>query len=203
VTAVAQAPKRLYIGGEWRDALGGAVFAVEDPATGRPLCEIADATPDDGAAAIDAAASAQPGWAGTPPNRRVEILWRAYELLNRRAGDLALLMTLEMGKTLAESEAEIRYAAEFFRWFSGAALRIDRSYKLAGDGGSRMLVMRQPVGPSYFITPWNFPTAMGARKIAPAVAAGCTMVVKPAEQTPLSTLALGELLAECGLPPGC
>jgi len=195
-------PRQLFIGGEWRDASGGGTLAVEDPATGESLCEIADATPDDAQAAIDAACDAQGEWAVTPPNERSEILYRAFEALNDNADDLALLMTLEMGKAVAESKAEIAYAAEFFRWFSGEALRIDGYYKTAGNGASRVLVMRQPIGPSYFITPWNFPNAMGTRKIGPAVAAGCTMVIKPAQQTPLSMLALAKLLAECGLPDG-
>ncbi len=199
---VERAPKQLFIGGEWRDAERAATFAIEDPATGEAICEIANATPADAQAAIDAACAAQEEWAASAPNERSEILYRAFELLSERADDLALLMTLEMGKAVAESKAEIIYAAEFFRWFSGEALRIDGYFKTAGNGASRVLVMRQPVGPSYFITPWNFPNAMGTRKIGPAVAAGCTMVVKPAQQTPLSMLALAELLAECGLPPG-
>jgi succinate-semialdehyde dehydrogenase / glutarate-semialdehyde dehydrogenase len=201
-TVIEAAPNQLFIGGDWRDASGGAKLAVEDPATGDPICEIADATPDDAQAAIDAAADAQAEWAATSPNERGEILWRAFELLGERADDLALLMTLEMGKTVAESKAEIAYAAEFFRWFSGEALRIDGYFKVAGNAASRVLVMRQPVGPSYFITPWNFPNAMGTRKIGPAIAAGCTMVIKPAQQTPLSMLALARLLEECGVPPG-
>ena len=135
-------------------------------------------------------------------HERSEILHRAFLALGEQADDLALLMTLEMGKAVAESKGEIAYAAEFFRWFSGEALRIDGYYKTAGNGQSRVLVMRQPVGPCYFITPWNFPNAMGTRKIGPAIAAGCTMVVKPAHQTPLSMLALARLLEECGLPPG-
>ena len=194
--------KRLYIGGEWRDASGGGTLTVEDPATGEALCEIADATPDDATAALDAAVASQAEWAATPPNQRGEILWRAFETLNQRADDLALLMTLEMGKAVAESKAEIAYAAEFFRWFSGEALRIDGNYKVAGNAASRVLVMRQPVGPCFFITPWNFPTAMGTRKIGPAIAAGCTMVWKPAKQTPLSAFALAQVLEECGLPGG-
>jgi succinate-semialdehyde dehydrogenase/glutarate-semialdehyde dehydrogenase len=194
--------KRLYIGGEWRQAEDGGTLSVEDPATGEPLCEVADATPDDAVAALDAAVARQAEWAATPPNRRGEILWRAFELLNERADELALLMTLEMGKSLAESRAEIAYSAEFFRWFSGEALRIDGNYKVAGNAASRVLVMRQPVGPCLFITPWNFPNAMGARKIGPAIAAGCTMVVKPAQLTPLSMLALAQVLADCGLPGG-
>jgi succinate-semialdehyde dehydrogenase/glutarate-semialdehyde dehydrogenase len=196
------APNRLLIGGEWREASGGESLTVEDPSTGDALCEVPDAAPDDAKAALDAAVDAGPEWAATPPNERGEVLWRAFELLNERADELATLMTLEMGKAVAESKAEIVYAAEFFRWFSGEALRIDGYYKAAGNGAGRVLVMRQPVGPCYFITPWNFPNAMGTRKIGPAVAAGCTMVVKPAQQTPLSMLALGKILEEAGLPPG-
>jgi succinate-semialdehyde dehydrogenase / glutarate-semialdehyde dehydrogenase len=201
-TVIDRVPKELLIGGEWRSASGGDTLAVEDPATGETLCEIADATPEDATAALDAAVAAQPEWAATPPNERSEILHRAFLALNERADALALLMTLEMGKAVAESKAEIAYAAEFFRWFSGEALRIDGYYKIAGNAASRVLVMRQPVGPCYFITPWNFPTAMGTRKIGPAIAAGCTMVWKPAQQTPLSALALAELLSDAGLPDG-
>jgi succinate-semialdehyde dehydrogenase / glutarate-semialdehyde dehydrogenase len=201
-TVVDKVPTQLLIGGEWRDASGGDTLEVEDPATGEALCEIADATPDDARAALDAAVDAQADWAATPPNERSEILHRAFVALNERTDELALLMTLEMGKSLAESKAEIAYSAEFFRWFSGEALRIDGYYKVAGNAASRVLVMRQPVGPCYFITPWNFPTAMGTRKLGPAIAAGCTMVMKPAQQTPLSMLALAQLLEECGLPAG-
>jgi succinate-semialdehyde dehydrogenase / glutarate-semialdehyde dehydrogenase len=200
--AAEAAPRQLFIGGEWRDASGGATLEVEDPSTGEAICEIADATPDDAQAAIDAACDAQAEWAKSAPNERSEILHRAFEALTEQADELALLMTLEMGKSVAESKAEITYAAEFFRWFSGEALRIDGYYKTAGNAASRVLVMRQPIGPCYFITPWNFPNAMGTRKIGPAVAAGCTMVVKPAQQTPLSMLALAKLLADCGLPGG-
>ena len=201
-TALKAAPRQLFIGGEWRDAAEGATLAVEDPSTGEALCEIADATPGDARAALDAAVGAQAGWAATPPNERSEILYRGFEALNARADELALLMTLEMGKAVAESKAEITYSAEFLRWFSGEALRADGYYKTAGNAQSRVLVMRQPVGPCYFITPWNFPTAMGTRKIGPALAAGCTMVIKPARFTPLSMLALAKLMEECGLPPG-
>ena len=201
-TVIDETPKQLLIGGEWRDAGGGATLSVEDPSTGESLCEIADATPEDAQAAIDAAAGMQAEWAATTPNERSEILHRAFEAINDQADELAMLMTLEMGKSVAESKAELTYAAEFFRWFSGEALRIDGYYKMAGNGASRVLVMRQPVGPCYFITPWNFPNAMGTRKIGPAIAAGCTMVVKPAQQTPLSMLALAKLLEECGLPAG-
>jgi succinate-semialdehyde dehydrogenase / glutarate-semialdehyde dehydrogenase len=200
--ATDKVPKQLLIGGEWKDASGGGTLAVEDPATGETLCEIADATEDDAVAALDAAVAAQAEWAATPPNERSEILHRAFLALNERVDELALLMTLEMGKSVAESKAEITYSAEFLRWFSGEALRVDGYYKVAGNGASRVLVMRQPVGPCYFITPWNFPTAMGTRKVGPAIAAGCTMVWKPAQQTPLSALALAELLSDCGLPAG-
>jgi succinate-semialdehyde dehydrogenase / glutarate-semialdehyde dehydrogenase len=195
-------PKQLWIAGEWRDAGGGETLAIEDPSTGETLCDVADATPDDAQAAMDAAAGAQAEWAATAPNERGEILWRAFEKLKERLDDLAVLMTLEMGKAVPESKAEITYAAEFFRWFSGEALRLDGYYKEAGNGAGRVLVMRQPIGPCYFITPWNFPMAMGTRKIGPAIAAGCTMVWKPAQQTPLSALALAQILAECGLPAG-
>src|SRR5690349_9062157 len=195
-------PKQLLIGGEWRDATGGATFDVEDPATGKVLCSVADATPEDARAALDAAEAAQAGWAATPPNERSEILHRAFLALGERSEELALLMTLEMGKAISESKGELAYAAEFFRWFSGEALRIDGYYKTAGNGASRVLVMRQPVGPCFFITPWNFPNAMGTRKIGPAIAAGCTMVIKPAKLTPLSMLALAQILEECGLPKG-
>src|SRR3954466_10802247 len=201
-TVVDRVAKQLYIGGEWRDASGGETLVVEDPATGEPLCEVADGTPEDAKAALDAAVSKQAEWAATPPNERSEILWRVFEALNEHADDLALLMTLEMGKAIAESKAEIAYSAEFFRWFSGEALRIDGYYKVAGNGASRVLVMRQPVGPCFFITPWNFPNAMGTRKVGPAIAAGCTMVWKPPQLTPLSAFALAQLLAEAGLPGG-
>jgi succinate-semialdehyde dehydrogenase/glutarate-semialdehyde dehydrogenase len=195
-------PKQLFIGGEWRPGASGKTFAVEDPATGEPLCEIADADAGDALAALDAAAATQESWAAQPPRERGEILRRTYELLMERADDLALLMTLEMGKPVAESRGEIVYAAEFFRWFSEQAVRIDGRYTVEPGGSGRILVMRQPVGPCLFITPWNFPTAMGTRKIGPAVAAGCTMVIKPAALTPLSMLALAQTLTEAGLPPG-
>jgi succinate-semialdehyde dehydrogenase/glutarate-semialdehyde dehydrogenase len=199
---VAAAPTSLFIGGKWRPADSGATFAVRDPSTGEVLCEVADADVGDGDAALVAAAEAQQSWAGTAPRERAEILRRAFDMLTARVDDLALLMTLEMGKPLAESRGEIAYAAEFLRWFSEEACRVEGSYKVAPAGGSRILTMRQPVGPCLFITPWNFPMAMGTRKIAPAIAAGCTMVVKPARETPLSMLALAAILEECGLPAG-
>ena len=195
-------PTELFIGGKWVAADGGKTLAVEDPATGATLCDVADASPADGKAALDAAVAAQAEWAATPPRERGEILRRTYELMTERADDLALLMTLEMGKPVAESEGEIAYAAEFFRWFAEEAVRIEGGYQIAPNGSGRFLLMRQPVGPCLLITPWNFPAAMGARKIGPAVAAGCTMVIKPAAQTPLSMLKLAELMTEAGLPAG-
>jgi succinate-semialdehyde dehydrogenase/glutarate-semialdehyde dehydrogenase len=195
-------PTELFVGGSWRPAASGARLAVDDPATGKTLTEVADAGPDDGLAALDAAVAAQPGFAAMPPRERGEILRRAYELMIQRSDDLALLMTLEMGKPVAESKAEVTYAAEFFRWFSEEAVRVDGQYAVAPNGTSRFLVMRQPVGVCLLITPWNFPAAMGTRKIGPAVAAGCTMVLKPAQQTPLSMHALAAILAEAGLPDG-
>ena len=195
-------PNGLYIGGEWRDATASATLEVRDPSTADVICEVADASPDDGVAALAAAADAQPDWAARPPRERGEILRRAFHALLDQQDDLALLMTLEMGKPVAESRTEVAYAAEFLRWFSEEAVRFEGSYRVAPGGGSRMLTMRQPVGPCLLITPWNFPMAMGTRKIGPAIAAGCTMVIKPAAETPLSMLALARVLEETGLPPG-
>jgi succinate-semialdehyde dehydrogenase / glutarate-semialdehyde dehydrogenase len=193
---------QLYIGGEWRESSNGETLAVEDPSTGETIATVADATPEDAAAALDAACAVQAEWAAHPPRERGEILRRAWEAITAKADELALVMTLEMGKPLAESKAEIAYASEFFRWFAEEAVRIEGRFATAPNGAGRLITMRQPVGPCYMITPWNFPMAMGTRKIGPAVAAGCTMVVKPAQQTPLSMLALGEILEEAGLPAG-
>ena len=195
-------PRDLHIGGSWRSAGQSATFGVEDPSTGEVLAEVADGTPDDARAALDAAVGMRGEWAACPPRERGEVLRRAFELIMERRTDLALLMTLEMGKPLAESETEIAYAAEFFRWFAEEAVRIEGRFASAPDGRGRLLTMRQPVGPCYLITPWNFPMAMGTRKIGPAVAAGCTMVIKPASKTPLSMLALAGILEEAGLPGG-
>jgi succinate-semialdehyde dehydrogenase/glutarate-semialdehyde dehydrogenase len=195
-------PRGLFVGGEWREASGGATLPVDDPSTGETLVEVADASEDDARAALDAACAAQVGWAATAPRERGEILRRAFEEVTRRADELALLMTLEMGKALAESKAEVAYASEFLRWFAEEAVRIDGRYATAPNGAGRLLTMRQPVGPCLMITPWNFPMAMGTRKIGPAVAAGCTMVVKPAQLTPLSMFALADILQRAGLPDG-
>src|SRR6201996_3473447 len=196
-----EVPKQLYIGGEWRDGAKGTL-AVEDPSTGEALTEVADASTDDAKAALTAAVDAGPAWFDHAPRERGEILRRAFEAITARTDELALLMTLEMGKPIAESKAEITYAAEFFRWFSEQAVRIDGRYSVNSNGQGRVLTMKQPVGPCLLITPWNFPLAMGTRKIGPAVAAGCTMVVKPAQQTPLSMLMLVKILEESGLPEG-
>src|SRR3954471_4794504 len=196
-------PKQLFIAGEWRDATGGGTLAVEDPSTGESIADVADATVDDALAALGAAADAQAEWARTAPRERGEILRGAYERIVERADDLAILMTLEMGKPVAESKAEVMYAADFLHWFAGQATRIDGRFAVAEKApDQRMLVLKQPVGPCVLITPWNFPMAMGTRKIGPAVAAGCTMVIKPAKQTPLSMLALAKILEEAGLPGG-
>jgi succinate-semialdehyde dehydrogenase / glutarate-semialdehyde dehydrogenase len=195
-------PKQLFVGGEWRDAGEGGTLTVEDPATGEPLCEVADARPEDADAALAAAVEAQGEWAEHPPRERGEILRRAFEALMDRQEELGLLMTLEMGKPVAESEAEIAYAAEFFRWYAEEGVRVAGRYQVNQTGQGRVLTLKQPVGPSLMITPWNFPMAMGTRKIGPAVAAGCTIVMKPASQTPLSMLALAKILEDAGLPGG-
>ena len=195
-------PKGLLIGGKWRDGSDGQTIAVDDPSSGRVLTHVAAASVADGRAALDAAVAAQADWARTAPRDRGELLRSAYEKITERAEEFAMLMTLEMGKTLAESRGEVAYGAEFFRWFSEEAVRISGRWSTAPNGATRLMTMKQPVGPTLMITPWNFPLAMGTRKIGPAIAAGCTMVVKPASQTPLTMLALAELLRECGLPDG-
>jgi succinate-semialdehyde dehydrogenase/glutarate-semialdehyde dehydrogenase len=194
--------KRLYIAGAWRDGSGGSTLAVEDPATGETIATVADATAQDALDALAAAHETFAAWRETPPRARGEILRGAYEAIVARADELALLMTLEMGKTVAESRAEVTYAAEFLRWYAEEAVRIDGRFTTHQAGGGRLLTMRQPVGPCVFITPWNFPLAMGTRKIGPAIAAGCTMVVKPARLTPLSMLALAQVFEQVGLPAG-
>ncbi len=192
----------LYIGGAWRAAEGDARLDVIDPADGSVLTDVADASLSDAVDALDAAVEAQPAWAATPPRERGEILRTAFELITARADDFAALMSLEMGKTVAEARGEVGYGVEFFRWYSEEAVRIHGRWMQAPAGGSRLLTIKKPVGPCLFITPWNFPLAMGTRKIGPAVAAGCTMVMKPASQTPLTMLALAAVLEEAGLPAG-
>ena len=194
--------RRLWVAGEWRDAEGGDTFEVVDPADGQLLARVADGSVTDAVEALDAAVAAQGAWAATAPRERGEILRSAFELIASRADDLAMLMSLEMGKAVAEAKGEVAYGNEFFRWFSEEAVRIHGRWMQAPAGGSRLLTIKKPVGPCFFVTPWNFPLAMGTRKIGPAIAAGCTMVVKPAHQTPLTMLALAGLLTEAGLPDG-
>ncbi len=196
------AQRRLFINGSWTGAEGGGTFDVLDPADGSVLCQVADATVGDGQRALEAAVAAQHDWARSNPRDRGEILRRAFELVAQRSGDFAALMSLEMGKTLKEAAGEVTYGNEFLRWFSEEAVRIHGRYMQAPAGGSRLLTLKKPVGPCLFVTPWNFPLAMGTRKIGPALAAGCTVVIKPASQTPLTTLALAAVLIEAGLPDG-
>ncbi|MDQ3631389.1 MAG: aldehyde dehydrogenase family protein, partial [Actinomycetota bacterium] len=195
-------PKGLFVAGTWRDATGGGTLDVIDPSTGEAIAAVADATPEDAMEALAAADAAFQEWKGSAPRDRADVLRAAYDLVTERIDELALLMTLEMGKTVAESRAEVTYAASFLRWYAEEAVRIDGRYTRNEAGTGRVLTLRQPVGPCLFITPWNFPMAMGTRKIAPAVAAGCTLVVKPAKQTPLSMLALARILEQAGIPGG-
>jgi succinate-semialdehyde dehydrogenase/glutarate-semialdehyde dehydrogenase len=204
-TVLDAVPKQLYIGGRWRDGAGGETVAVEDPSTGETIAEVADATKQDALDALGAAHEAWTGdWRESAPRQRADILRRAYELITERTDDLALLMTLEMGKPLAESAAEVAYGASFLRWYAEEAVRLNGRFTTheAGPDKGRLLTMKQPVGPCVFITPWNFPLAMGTRKLGPAIAAGCTMVIKPAKLTPLSMLMLGRIFEEAGLPAG-
>jgi succinate-semialdehyde dehydrogenase / glutarate-semialdehyde dehydrogenase len=194
-------PTGLLIGGQW--SLGRAgTLAVINPATEDTIAEVADASPEDGLAAVDAAAAALPAWAARPPRERGECLRRAFELMTQRSEQLARLMVLENGKALRDARGEILYAAEFFRWYSEEAVRLDGHLSIAPSGANRIMVQRQPVGVSFMITPWNFPAAMATRKIGPALAAGCTVVLKPAKETPLTALAVAGILAEAGVPDG-
>ncbi|MET0812009.1 MAG: NAD-dependent succinate-semialdehyde dehydrogenase [Microbacterium sp.] len=199
---LASVPDGLFIGGQWRAASGDRTLRVFDPATGRVVKTIADASPEDGKAALDAAVAAAADWAATPARTRAEILRRAFDLLQERKEDFALLMTIEMGKPLAEARGEVAYGGEFLRWFSEETARIQGRYGANPEGTGRMIVSQHPVGPCFLITPWNFPLAMATRKIAPALAAGCTVVIKPAELTPLTTLFFAKLLEDAGLPKG-
>jgi succinate-semialdehyde dehydrogenase/glutarate-semialdehyde dehydrogenase len=195
-------PHGLLIGGEWVAPSGGNTFAVVDPSTGQTLTSVADAGPKDGVRALDAAVAAAASWARTPPRARGEILRRAFELLQERREEFALLMTLEMGKPLDEARGEVTYGGEFLRWFSEEAVRITGRFGLNPEGTGTAIVSHKPVGPSFLITPWNFPLAMATRKLAPAIAAGCTVVLKPSELTPLTTLLFAQLLMDAGLPDG-
>lgn len=199
---LASIPNQLFIGGEWVDAENGKTLDVCDPATGNVIRTIADASVADGMRALDAAVAVRDDWGRTPARVRGEILRKAFDLLQSRKEEFALLMTLEMGKPLAESRGEVAYGGEFLRWFGEEAVRINGRYGATPEGTGRMIVTHRPVGPCYLITPWNFPLAMATRKIGPAIAAGCTVVIKPATLTPLTTLAFVALLEEAGLPRG-
>ncbi|MDH6207096.1 succinate-semialdehyde dehydrogenase/glutarate-semialdehyde dehydrogenase [Aurantimicrobium minutum] len=199
---LAKVPSQLYINGQWVDGSAGRTIDVQDPSTGKVIKTIADATPEDGIRALDAAAAVQEEWAATPPRIRGEMLRKAFELVQKRKDEFALLMTLEMGKPLAEAIGEVNYGSEFLRWFSEEAVRINGRYSINPEASGRAFVSYLPVGPCYLITPWNFPLAMATRKIAPAIAAGCTVVVKPATLTPLTTLYFVKILEEVGVPAG-
>ncbi|WP_229053415.1 NAD-dependent succinate-semialdehyde dehydrogenase [Aeromicrobium sp. Leaf350] len=199
---LAGAPGDLYVDGVWRPASSGDRFVVSDPATGQPICEVADGGTADGSAALDAADRAQEAWAAVPARERSDLLMAAFHLLHENADAFARLITAEMGKSLAEARGEVTYGAEFLRWFAEEAVRVDGRSGVLPSGRLRMLVDQRPVGPCLLITPWNFPLAMATRKIGPALAAGCTAVVKPAELTPLTTLALTKVLEEAGVPAG-
>jgi succinate-semialdehyde dehydrogenase / glutarate-semialdehyde dehydrogenase len=198
----AQVPTELLIAGDWKPATGGGTFTVHDPATFEPIAEVADAQPADGRAALDAAVAAAAAWAATPTSERAAILRRVAALMTSHSQELAFLITYEMGKPLAESRQEVSYAAEYFDWFAEETVRIDGSLGPARTGAWTIAISHEPVGPCVLVTPWNFPAAMPARKLAPALAAGCTTVLKPADLTPLTALAIGELLIEAGTPAG-
>jgi succinate-semialdehyde dehydrogenase/glutarate-semialdehyde dehydrogenase len=195
-------PTDLFIAGQWRPGAGGQSIDVVDPSTGKPIAAVADATLDDGMAALDAAHAALPAWATTAPRKRSEILRRCFELMIERKDMLAALISLENGKSLADAQGEVTYAAEFFRWFAEEAVRLNGEMSIAPSGANRILVQHQPIGVSVLVTPWNFPAAMATRKIGPALAAGCTVVLKPATETPLTAYALAALVAEAGVPDG-
>lgn len=195
-------PTGLYIGGQWRDASDGGRLEVVDPATDAVIADVANGTPDDARAAVDAAAAAASSWASTPPRERAEILRRSYELMIEHREQLAALIALEGGKNHRDAQGEVTYAAEFYRWFAEEAVRATGHVQTAPGGDKKILTVLQPVGVSILVTPWNFPAAMATRKIGPALAAGCTVVLKPAPETPLTALAVAQLMEQAGLPSG-
>jgi succinate-semialdehyde dehydrogenase / glutarate-semialdehyde dehydrogenase len=196
------APVDLFLGGKWVPASSGGRFDVHDPATGDVIASVADGTVEDAVAAVDAADAAAVAWAATAPRERAEILRRAFDLMTERADELARLISLENGKALGDAAGEVAYAAEFFRWYGEEAVRGAGAVQTAPSGANRILVVRQPVGICVLVTPWNFPAAMATRKIGPALAAGCTCILKPASDTPLTALAMAAILAEAGVPDG-
>jgi succinate-semialdehyde dehydrogenase/glutarate-semialdehyde dehydrogenase len=195
-------PTDLYVDGTWRPSSDGSRFDVEDPATGDLIASVADGTVDDGLAAVAAAQTALPEWAATAPRQRAEILRRAFEMMTERSTEIAELIVRENGKTLADARGETAYAAEFFRWYSEEAVRSLGTVTDAPSGDKKILVLHQPVGVAVLVTPWNFPAAMATRKIAPALAAGCTVILKPAPETPLTALLVAQILEDAGVPPG-
>ncbi|WP_296089143.1 NAD-dependent succinate-semialdehyde dehydrogenase [uncultured Corynebacterium sp.] len=199
---IAKVPTQLLIGGEWRDSTSGETFDVENPATGETLATLSSANSDDAIAALEAACAVQDEWARTTPRERAEILRRAFDLVQERADEFAALMTLEMGKPFAEAKGEVTYGGEFLRWFSEETVRDYGRAATVPEGTLRMITRRKPVGPCLLITPWNFPLAMATRKVAPAVAAGCTMVLKPAKLTPLTAQYFAQTMIDAGLPKG-
>ncbi len=197
-----EVPTGLLIGGEWTSGRGGDTLPVIDPSTEDAVAEVANGTEQDALDAVGAAQDALAGWAATPPRQRAECLRRTFELMTKNADALARLMTVENGKALRDARAEAAYSAEFFRWYAEEAVRMEGVLMQAPSGANKILVMRQPVGVSVLVTPWNFPAAMATRKIGPALAAGCTVVLKPASETPLTALYIAELLSDAGLPDG-
>ncbi len=195
-------PRQLLIAGNWQDASSGDTVEVINPSDASAITGIADADVEDGLAAVDAAAAALPQWAATPPRRRAEILRRCFELMTERSEQIAHLISLENGKALADARGEVAYAAEFFRWYAEEAVRIIGDVSVSPSGSNRILVQHMPIGVCVLITPWNFPAAMATRKLAPALAAGCTAVLKPATLTPLTTLAIAQLMIDAGVPAG-
>ena len=199
---MADTPTDLFLGGKWVPASSGGRFDVYDPSTGEVIAAVADGTVEDAIAGVDAADAAAAGWAATAPRARAEILRSAFELMTARKDELARLISLENGKALTDAAGEVAYAAEFFRWYSEEAVRAEGTVMTAPSGGNRILVVQQPVGIAVLVTPWNFPAAMATRKIGPALAAGCTCILKPASDTPLTALAMAAILAEAGVPDG-
>ncbi|WP_432854069.1 NAD-dependent succinate-semialdehyde dehydrogenase [Amycolatopsis sp. CA-161197] len=195
-------PEELFIGGEWRPSSDGSRITVVDPATAEPITTVANGSVEDGLAAVDAAAAALPTWGATAPRARADVLHRAFTLMHERAEELAELIVRENGKALPDARGEVNYAAEFFRWYAEETVRVAGTVQTAPGGANRILVLRQPIGVSVLVTPWNFPAAMATRKIAPALGAGCTVILKPASETPLTALAIAAILEEAGAPAG-
>ncbi|MEP6760963.1 MAG: NAD-dependent succinate-semialdehyde dehydrogenase [Sporichthyaceae bacterium] len=199
---LSKVPTDLFIGGTWRAASEGGRFDVLDPATGDVIAQVADGSVDDGLAAVEAASEALPAWAATAPRERAEILRRAWELMTERADEIATLISLENGKALVDAKGEAIYAAEFFRWYAEETVRLDGMVTTAPSGANRIMVVHQPVGVCVLVTPWNFPAAMATRKMGPALGAGCTVVLKPASDTPLTALLMAQILDDAGVPKG-